>query len=124
MKVKQQVSYIDRDGARHQAVITGITGVGRSNYKTLNLRYNVAGKPVEVESVPYEADSQEGLGYWLLLGQRRSRSSDDDPTAGSRPMEKEIVFEPAVIEPAKSRQLTSDEVPTVVEPEKKKRTSR
>lgn len=81
MKVDQQVSYIDGDGARHQAVITKITGVGPSNYKTLNLRYNVAGNPVEVESVPYEADSPEGLGSWLLLGQRRTKSPAKDPAA-------------------------------------------
>lgn len=94
MKVNQEVSFIDKDNKRHVATVADITGAGPSNYKTLNLRYNVAGKPQTVENVPHEGDAKEGEGFWLLKGERRKRNPEDEP------LNTEPIVTPAFPEPS------------------------
>ena len=93
MKVGQDVNYVDKDGTRHTATVTGIVGAGASNYKLLNVSYTADGEDYTDTSVPHQGDAAEGSAFWYLKGEKRLRDVVDEHLAA------EPVVESAFPEP-------------------------
>lgn len=84
MKVGQEVSYITADNERDVVEVAAIVGEGPSLNKRLDLRWKEGGEEQEAKDVPHEVDAEEGEGFWLIKGERRTRSPKDSPVTAKK----------------------------------------
>lgn len=61
----------------HMATVLEITGAGLSLNKILRLQYKGEDGLEVVENVKHERDANDGEPYWMLKGEKRTRTKDE-----------------------------------------------